>query len=66
MKRHKPNVIYMTRFAAPHGFVKTHDEKSIDIGYGVDGKTVYWLQGVSRQQARMLAKRINQLLDATK
>ena len=68
MAKHKPGVIWPTRIgvAAASQIVSTESTNLLKIsffpGYGRDGLSV----SISRRDARLLAKRINQCLDYTK
>ena len=65
MMAKKVSFICMTRFKKPYAVVSNHEKSTVDIGY-TDGVNFEQLSSVPRQQARMLAKRINEFLDASK
>jgi len=68
MAKHKPTVVWAVKRTGgyPNGYVRTEDEKHLDISFfleeGRDGAGFT----VTRQFAKMLARRINQCLEATK
>lgn len=67
MAQHKPTMVWHTRLETdgPYQTVKTVNEGTVAIGFmpghGVAGYGFH----ISRKDARLLAKRINQCLDAT-
>jgi len=68
MGKHLPTVIWMMRRIGvyPNGWVETASDDRIAISYthGI-GHGVYRIE-LSRKDARLLAKRINQCLDDTR
>lgn len=68
MSKHLPSVVWTSRnrFDIPYQAVRTHSKTEIVIsimpGHGENGIGFK----LSRLEARMLARRINQCLDATK
>lgn len=68
MVKHNPWSIWMLRKPGqyPNGEVNTTKDGNIMIGYiYAEGAGMNW-QEISRLDARLLAKRLNQCLDATK
>lgn len=67
MAVHKPGVIWSlrkpSRSARTDGLVRTFDETNLVVEYMYRGYTAY--MKINRRDARLLAKRINQCLDAT-
>ena len=67
MAIHKPGVIWRLRKPSRHartdGLVRTFDESNLVVEYVYRGYTSY--MKISRRDARLLAKRINQCLDET-
>jgi len=62
------NAVWLTQPLGkyPYGIVKTFDEKNVSVGIcSAKGKYITNLV-FTRREARLLAKRINQCLDATK
>lgn len=65
MRPHRSS-IWLTRFESPKQSVQVceADDSNVDIGFWRDG--IGYIHTISRFDARLLARRINQCLDATR
>lgn len=67
MAKHLPTTVWHTRLGteAPYQTVRTHDGKTVIVGFMPGKKMDGWAILLSRKDARLLARRINQCLDHT-
>jgi len=68
MAKHKPTVVYCTHKVGvyPYASIATHDTKSVRIGIWPGKGKLGFTFALTRQFAKMLARRINQCLEDTK
>lgn len=66
MGKHLPTVIWPTRpmGVRPQQYVRTADESNVEVTFVIAAGEA-WAVRLSRHDARMLARRLNQCLDET-
>lgn len=67
MAKHRPTVVWPTRRLGsyPQQYVRTADEQTLELSFHTEAEFAGWAVKLSRRDARMLARRINQCLDET-
>lgn len=66
MAKHRPTIVWPTRplGSYPQQYVRTADDENLELSFHVEHRDG-WAVKLSRRDARMLARRINQCLDET-